>query len=60
MKVCNMFNKTLRSVNDHLYKTGHEVHLWIDYSEFNQLKKVYTDKVKCRTEPGITLYQLNT
>jgi hypothetical protein len=60
MKLCNLFNKSLRSVNNHLYKEGQDVNMWIDYSQLNKLKKIYPHKNMCRTEPGITLYELNT
>jgi FAD/FMN-containing dehydrogenase len=60
MKLCNLFGKSLRSVNNHLYKEGHDVNMWIDYSQFKKLTKIYPHKNMCRTEPGITLDELNT
>ena len=46
-------------MNDNLYNEGHFVNVWLDYSEFNVIKKVYPNKKQVKTDPGVTLTELN-
>lgn len=59
LKLCNKYKKSLRCVNDNLYNEGHPVNVWVDYSDFNVIKKVYPGKKQVRTDPGATLTELN-
>lgn len=59
LKLCNKYKKSLRSVNDNLYNEGHPVNVWVDYTDFNVIKKVYPHKKQVNTDPGVTLSELN-
>lgn len=46
-------------MNDNLYNEGHPVQVWVDYTDFNIIKKVYPHKKQVKTDPGVTLTELN-
>lgn len=59
LKVCNTYRKSVRSHNDHAISAYKGINILLDYTMFNQIKRVNIPDSKCKTEPGITLATLN-
>lgn len=59
IKLCNVYKKSVRSINDHSISAYKGINILLDYSMFNQIKRVNIPDNKCKTEPGITLPALN-
>ncbi len=59
IKLCNLYKKSVRSVNDHSISAYKGINILLDYSVFNQIKRVNIPDSKCKTEPGITLASMN-
>ena len=55
IKLGNTYRKTVRSNNDHAISAYKDLNIYVDYSKFNQIKRVNLFDQKCKTEPGITL-----
>jgi len=60
LKLCNTYRKSLKSLNDHAVSAYKGINIYLDYNQFNQIKRVNMHDCKCKTEPGITLAELNT
>jgi hypothetical protein len=59
IKLCNVYKKSVRSLNDHAISAYKGINILLDYTAFNQIKRVNIPDSKCKTEPGITLTSLN-
>lgn len=59
IKLCNIYRKSVRSINDHSISAYKGISILLDYSIFNQIKRVNIPDSKCKSEPGITLASLN-
>lgn len=40
LKVCNTYRKSVRSINDHAISAYKGINILLDYSMFNQIKRV--------------------
>jgi FAD/FMN-containing dehydrogenase len=59
IKMCNAHKKSVRSLNDHAISAYKGINILLDYSIFDQIKRLNIPDSKCKTEPGITLERLN-
>jgi hypothetical protein len=59
IKLCNTYRKSVRSLNDHAISAYKGINILLDYSMFNQIKRVNIPDSKCKTEPGIGIGSLN-
>jgi FAD/FMN-containing dehydrogenase len=59
VKLCNLYGKTLKCRNDPNVSAFKDVNLILDYSQFNQIKKINVNTQKCKLEPGATFESLN-
>eukprot|EP00347_Sterkiella_histriomuscorum_P003082 403365660 len=58
--MCNIYKKSVRSQNDHAISAYKGINILLDYSNFDQIKRLNIPDSKCKTEPGITLDKLNS
>ena len=59
IKLCNLYGKSVRSVNDNAISAYKGINILLDYSEFNHLKKINIKTQKVKLEPGLTFSELN-
>lgn len=59
IKMCNIYRKSVKSLNDHAISAYKGINILLDYTVFDQIKRVNIPDSKCKTEPGITLVKLN-
>ena len=59
IKLCNHFRKSVRSCNDHFDSAYKHINILLDYTAFNQIKKINLNTQRCKMEPGTTFVGLN-
>jgi len=59
IKLCNIYGKTVKCKEDPNISAFKAVNLILDYSAFNQVKKINVNTQKCKLEPGATFVQIN-
>ena len=59
IKLCNQHRMAVRSENDHNISAFKGINILIDYSQFDQIKKINVSTQKCKLEPGATFTALN-
>jgi FAD/FMN-containing dehydrogenase len=60
IKLCNMYGKSIRCVNDQAISAYKGINIHVDYTKFNQIKKININTQKCKLEPGATFSDLNS
>lgn len=59
IKLCTQHRKTVRCQHDHNISAFKGINVLIDYTTFNQIKKINVNTQKCKMEPGATFAELN-
>ena len=59
IKLCNQYAKTVRSDKDHAISAFKGINILVDYTVFDQIKKINVNTQKCKLEPGATFSALN-
>ncbi len=59
VRLCNIYGKSMRCVTDPNISAFKAVNLLLDYTTFNQIKKINVNTQKCKLEPGATFLALN-